>query len=98
MSASTGVKALLVAGATEAGGQQSLTLAIIAGAFVVVGAVAGPLATEWFRQRRRPPTDHYAEIATEQAELLNAVIEHYTAELAARDAEIRRLNRKRRDA
>lgn len=93
MSASTGVKALLVAGATEAGGQQSLTLAIIAGGFVVVGAVAGPLATEWFRQRRRPPTDHYTELAREQAEL----VDHLIRELANRDAEIRRLTRKRRD-
>lgn len=91
MSVATGAKAILAAGATEAGGQQSLTLAIVAGAFVVVGSVAGPLVAEWVRRRRRPPTDHHAELGTEQAEL----VAHLLSEINEKDAEIKRLRRRR---
>lgn len=97
MSVTTGGKVLLAAGATEAGGQQSLTLAIVAGAFVVVGSVTGPVITEWVRQRGqarrerlRPPTDHHVELADEQLQL----VAHLLNEIKERDAEIRRLRRR----
>jgi hypothetical protein len=84
MTPSTGRWALLAAGAAEAGGQQSLTLAIIAGSFVFASSVLGPLVTEWFRQRkRRPPTDHHAEMSVEQ----NQLFTHLLNELAERDEE-----------
>ena len=103
MSLATGAKALLAGGAAEAGGQQSLTLAIIAGGFVLAAAIAGPVATEWVRQRlSKPQVDHPAEFVSEQAELAAMrTIDHLIDEiserdhlLAERDAEIARLKRR----
>lgn len=99
MSVVTGAKALIVGAVAEGAAQsQSLTLTVVAGAFVLGAAIVVPITNYLLSRLRKPAIDHRSELIGEQAEF----IEHLRAELvearadaADKNAELARLRRRR---
>jgi hypothetical protein len=94
-----GVSSLIVAGATAATSDHSIAAAVIVAAGGLLTLVVGQVTAEVIRRARRPPCDHHAELAGEQAELVDHLLGELVEERAARldaENEVRRLKRRRR--
>lgn len=101
VSITTGAWAIATGAIAEGTGAQtgSLTLAIVAGAFLLGAAIVTPIVNELIRRARKTPVDHRNEQAAEQVELAALrTIDHLIDQIHERDEEIARLKRRQRRA